>query len=94
MLVTPARPSPFNCPCQQTLERTEELIRSHIGSHPGLREQRDLLLTIPGIGSATAAKLLGELMEVKLYESARRLAAFVGLVPRLTVSLVRSSVFH
>ena len=39
--------------------------------------------SIPGIGATTAAKLLGELMDVKLYESARQLAAFAGLAPRL-----------
>jgi transposase len=65
------------------IARTEQSIRSHIGAHPGLREQRDLLLSIPGIGDTTAAKLLGEIMDVKLYESARQLAAFAGLVPRL-----------
>lgn len=65
------------------IARTEELIRSHIGGHPGLREQRDLLLTIPGIGDTTAAKPLGEIMDVKLYDGARQLAAFAGLAPRL-----------
>jgi transposase len=65
------------------IARTEALIRSHIVGHPGLRERRDLLLSIPGIGDTTAAKLLGEIMEVKLYESARQLAAFAGLVPQL-----------
>lgn len=63
--------------------RTEGLIRSHIDSHPGLRGQRDLLVSIPGIGETTAAKILGEIMDVKLYESARQLAAFAGLAPRL-----------
>ena len=58
------------------------LIRSHIDSHPGLKGQRDLLLSIPGIGETTAAKLLAEIMDVKLYESARQLAAFAGLAPR------------
>jgi transposase len=50
--------------------RTEGLIRSHIDNHPGLRVQRDLLLSIPGIGATTAAKLLGEILDVKLYEGA------------------------
>jgi len=67
----------------EEIKRTEALIRSHIDSHPGLRGQRELLITIPGIGETTAAKLLGELMDVKLYESARQLAAFAGLAPRL-----------
>jgi transposase len=67
----------------QEVARTEGLIRSHIDSHPGLREQRQLLLSIPGIGDTTAAKLLGEILDVKLYAGARQLAAFAGLAPRL-----------
>jgi transposase len=63
--------------------RTEGRIRTHIDTHPGLRGQRDLLVSIPGIGATTAAKILGEIMDVKLYESARQLAAFAGLAPRL-----------
>ena len=66
----------------EEIARRQELIRAHIDSHPGLRGQRDLLLSIPGIGAATAAKLLAEIMDVKLYESARQLAAFAGLAPR------------
>lgn len=65
------------------IARAERLIRSHISNHPGLREQRDPLLSIPGIGSTTAAKLLSEILDVKLYKSARQLAAFAGLAPRL-----------
>lgn len=67
----------------EEVARTEELIRSSIDSHPGLRAQRELLLSIPGIGETTAAKLLAEIMDVKLYASARQLAAFAGLAPRL-----------
>jgi transposase len=65
------------------IARTEALIRSPIESHPRLRCQCDLLVSIPGIGEATAAKILGEMMDVKLYESARQLAALAGLAPRL-----------
>ena len=67
----------------EEIARTEKMIRSHIDRYPGLRGQRDLLLSIPGIGETTAAKLLSEIMDVKLYESARQLAAFAGLAPRL-----------
>jgi transposase len=65
------------------IKRTEAMIRTHIDQHPTLREQRGLLVSIPGIGDATAAKLLAEILDVKLYRSARQLAAFAGLVPRL-----------
>jgi transposase len=57
-------------------------IRDHLSNHPGLREQRDLLTSIPGIGDATAALLLAELFN-KQYRSARHAAAFAGLVPRV-----------
>jgi transposase len=75
----------------EEIARTERLIHTHINNHPGLQEQCGLLLCIPGIGSTTAAKLLSEIQDVKLYESARQLAAFAGLVPRLheSGSLVR-----
>ncbi|HEY0101164.1 MAG TPA: transposase [Pyrinomonadaceae bacterium] len=59
------------------------MLRSHLDSHPGLRGQRDLLLSIPGIGETTAPKLLAEIMDVTLYASAKQLAAFAGLAPRL-----------
>lgn len=65
------------------IKRTEKLIRNHIDQHPTLKEQRELLITIPGIGDTTAAKLLAEMLDVKLYKSARQFAAFAGLVPRL-----------
>jgi transposase len=67
----------------EEIKRTTALIRNHIDQHPTLREQRELLVTIPGIGDTTAAKLLAEMLDVKLYKSARQLAAFAGLVPRL-----------
>jgi transposase len=56
-------------------------IRQHMDQHPGLRVQRDLLTSIPGIGEATAALLLAELFN-KAFTSARQAAAFAGVVPR------------
>jgi transposase len=66
----------------EQIKRTEALIRSHIDSHPGLRRQRELLDSIPGIGEATAAALLAEVPDIKEYRSARQVAASAGLVPR------------
>ena len=56
----------------EEIKRTTALIRQHIDQHPTLREQRELLVTIPGIGETTAAKLLAEMLDVKLYKSARQ----------------------
>ncbi|MGE0447114.1 MAG: IS110 family transposase [Vicinamibacterales bacterium] len=60
-------------------------IAAHIDQHPGLRAQRDLLETIPGIGASTAAVLLAELF-CRAFTSARQAAAFAGLTPRLRES--------
>ena len=67
------------------ISRTQKLIREHINNHPPLRADRDLLLSIPGLGEATVARLLSEI-NFKQYESARQVAAFAGLVPRLRES--------
>lgn len=61
---------------------TQASSTEHIDSHPALCQQRDLLISIPGIGETTAAKLLGEVLAIKLYQGARQLAAFAGLAPR------------
>jgi transposase len=70
----------------EQITRTERLIREHIEQHPGLKEQRDLLQSIPGIGAATAAVLLAELGDVARFTSAKQAVAFAGLCPRLCLS--------
>ncbi len=69
----------------EQIAHVRRLIHAHIDQYPGLRERRDLLTSIPGIGEATAALLLAELFD-KRYASARQAAAFAGLVPRLIES--------
>src|SRR5215212_5061082 len=66
----------------EQIKRTEKLIRDHIDRHPGLRRQRELLDSIPGIGETTAAALLAQVPDILQYKSARQVAAFAGLVPR------------
>lgn len=69
----------------EEIKRTEKLIKEHINSHPTLKADRDLLLSIPGIGEATTARLLSEI-NFRHHETARSAAAFTGLVPRLRQS--------
>jgi transposase len=57
-------------------------IDQHVDQHPSLRDQRALLVTIPGIGASTAARLLAECRAIRAFTSARAYAAFAGLVPR------------
>jgi transposase len=67
------------------IKAVQRQIRDHVDQHPGLRDQRDLLTSIPGIGEATAAVLIAELFD-KRYSSARQAAAFAGVVPRICES--------
>ena len=67
---------------REEIKQTEELIRQHINNHPDLKEQSELLDSIPGIAEATAALILAEIVNIKEYKSARQAAAYAGLVPR------------
>ena len=58
-----------------------ERIRQHIDQDPDLRQRRDLLDTIPGIGEATIGVLLAVLGDVARFDNARAVAAFAGLSP-------------
>jgi len=65
------------------IAQLEQLIHDHIDHHPQLQQQRDLLTSIPGIGDATAARLLGEIPDIHQFQSPKQLAAFAGVSPRL-----------
>ena len=56
-------------------------IHDHFDQHPGLRDQRALLTSIPGIGDATAAVLLAEFGPLTRFRQAAACAAFAGVVP-------------
>ena len=64
------------------IKRTEEQIDNHIDRHPDLKQQSELLDSIPGVGKRTAAKLLAEIPDITRYKSARQVAAHAGLTPR------------
>jgi transposase len=64
---------------EQQIQDVQKRIEEHIHRHPGLKQQQDLLLSIPGIGKKTAAKLLGE--NIQSFSDGRHLAAFAGLNP-------------
>jgi transposase len=66
----------------QTAEIDDE-IRSLIDDDPTLRHRRDLLESIPGIGERTAATILGEIPNITEFRSAKAIAAFAGLCPRI-----------
>ena len=66
----------------EQIRALEEQIHDHIDQFPSLRQQRELLVSIPGIGEKTADRLLGELPNVEHFENAKQVSAFAGLAPQ------------
>lgn len=64
------------------IEEIEQRIRDLINQHPELRQQHELLTSIPGIGNITAATFIAEVPDVSRFETAAQLAAYAGLTPR------------
>ena len=67
---------------QQQIHDLEETIKDLINQHPAIKCQYDLLLTIPGIGFKTAARLLAEIKDISTFKSAAQLAAYAGVTPK------------
>lgn len=73
----------------EQIEAVKRQINQHFDDHPRLKQQRQLLDSIPGIGPETAARLLGEMPQLADYKSARAAAAHSGLTPKRQQSGVR-----
>lgn len=71
---------------EQQIETTQQQIKDHIDQNPGLKANARLLHSIPGLGEATVALLLGELGDMSQFPTARQVAAFAGLTPCERVS--------
>jgi len=63
------------------VRRLQKQIKEHIDQQPGQKADKELLLSIPGIGETTAHELLGEMPDVTQFASAQAMAAYAGLAP-------------
>jgi len=68
------------------IKRVRNQIADLIDQNPNLRQKKELLGSIPGIGKATTAVILVELDNLEKFNHVRELVAFVGLAPRETLS--------
>lgn len=64
------------------ISNTTKSLHQFIDQDAFLKSQRDLLISIPGIGKLTAARLLAEIGDFSSFENAPQLAAYAGLNPR------------
>ena len=65
------------------IEALSKAIRQHINDDLDLKDKRDLLDSIPGVGERTIATLLAFYADIDRFDNARKAAAFAGLEPRL-----------
>ena len=63
------------------IKEVEELISNHIKGHKDLNDKSKLLDSIPGIGEKTIAVVLA-FLTIENFDSAKQVAAFVGLNPK------------
>ena len=64
------------------IAKIEKQLREVIDDDPDLRGKRELLLSIEGVGSRTADRILGEMPKLEEFRSSKAVAAYVGLSPR------------
>ena len=65
----------------QQIEMLRLQIEIHIDKHPDLKNQQELLSSIPGIGDNTAATLLAFLCPLDRFRSVKQVVAYAGLNP-------------
>lgn len=65
---------------EKQLRRLDQAISEHIDKDPDLRHNRELLLTIPGVGERVANRFTALLADAR-FERAEQLAAYLGLTP-------------
>jgi transposase len=68
------------------IKKVRDQITNLIDQNPNLRQKKELLVSIPGIGKATIAVILAELDHLEKFNHVRELVAFIGLAPRETLS--------
>lgn len=64
------------------IAKLEGDIGDHIDRHPGLKHDAELLVSIPGVGMTTVARILGQSGDIRRFDSAKAFAAFLGVTPK------------
>lgn len=67
---------------EEKIKEVEKRISEHIDRNPKLREDRDLLESVPGIGETTAAALMAEMGDTSRYKGPAQIVPHAGIAPR------------
>ncbi len=66
----------------QQIKALDKQIKDHINQYPELKKERDLLISIDGIGDKTAALILAELPDIANFNNSGQVVAYAGLSPQ------------
>jgi transposase len=66
---------------EKQIKKLEDVIKDKLDNNSGLREKKELLKTVPGIGDISATLLLTETKGFATFTSPKQLAAYVGISP-------------
>ena len=67
---------------QTQIRQVEQAMLDHLNQHPDLKQQADLIASIPGLGNITACVLLAECKGITVFDNVRQLVAYIGLNPQ------------
>lgn len=67
---------------EQQIKVIKNKIKEYINSDPDLKQKKDLLDSIPGIGEKTIGVILSEFSDITRFKSAKHLASFLGIAPK------------
>jgi len=70
----------------QEIEKIRKQIAELIEHDPNLKQKKDLLDSIPGLGKVTIPTILAELDDLEKFTHVREVVAFIGLAPKETLS--------
>jgi transposase len=70
----------------QEVEKIRKQIANLIEQDPKLKQKKDLLDSIPGLGKVTIPTILAELDNLEKFTHVREVVAFIGLAPKETLS--------
>lgn len=68
------------------IENIKQRIRTLVAQHPSIANKVILLRTIPAVGEMTAWRMVSFLFESNRFQSAKQVAAYLGLNPKLFCS--------
>lgn len=71
---------------ERSIQEVRELIKQTIDDDPELKQRRDLLDTIPGLGDRTIPQLLAYIGRPERFKSVKALIAYAGLTPMIRQS--------